>query len=131
MTPEELSQHQRTLMALQRQLVGKRPVKVAPNRASDTPDVGSEEDEQPLNEMMQSIASNLNRNSDGVLKLVRKAIAKIEHNPDDYGLCEECDDEIEEGRLKAMPYAQFCVECQHKKDPPKVLPTRRSVFEFK
>lgn len=31
-----------------------------------------------------------------------------------YGLCEECDVKIPKGRLKVMPFAKYCVECQEK-----------------
>ena len=31
-----------------------------------------------------------------------------------YGLCEDCGHEIGEGRLKAVPFARRCVECQGK-----------------
>jgi DnaK suppressor protein len=33
-----------------------------------------------------------------------------------YGLCAECGLEIDEGRLKVMPFAVFCVPCQKKKE---------------
>jgi DnaK suppressor protein len=31
-----------------------------------------------------------------------------------YGICEDCGREITEGRLKAIPFARRCVECQEK-----------------
>ncbi len=33
-----------------------------------------------------------------------------------YGYCEECGGEIEEKRLKVMPFAQLCIICQRKKE---------------
>ena len=33
-----------------------------------------------------------------------------------YGYCEECSGEIEERRLKVMPFAQLCIICQRKKE---------------
>lgn len=30
----------------------------------------------------------------------------------DYGICEECDEEIPQGRLKAMPFTRHCVKCK-------------------
>jgi DnaK suppressor protein len=30
----------------------------------------------------------------------------------DYGICEECDEDIPLGRLKAMPFARHCVKCK-------------------
>lgn len=31
---------------------------------------------------------------------------------DEYGICEECEEEIPLGRLKAMPFARHCVRCK-------------------
>lgn len=38
-----------------------------------------------------------------------------------YGICEECEDKIAEGRLKVMPFATLCITCKsemeaHQKD---------------
>lgn len=35
-----------------------------------------------------------------------------------YGVCEECETEIDEARLKAVPYATCCVECQKRREGP-------------
>src|SRR5512136_1529926 len=31
---------------------------------------------------------------------------------EEYGICEECEEEIPLGRLKAMPFARHCVKCK-------------------
>ena len=41
----------------------------------------------------------------------------------------ECGEEIGEGRLKAMPYAEFCVTCQTKRDPAKTA-TRKKLTDY-
>lgn len=40
------------------------------------------------------------------------ALKKIEEGT--FGICEECDAVISKTRLKAIPYARFCVKCQAK-----------------
>ncbi len=35
-----------------------------------------------------------------------------------YGLCEECGEEIEEGRLALLPFANYCVTCQKLREGP-------------
>jgi DnaK suppressor protein len=117
------------LLALHAELTGKTPARIEPNRTDDSK-VGGDEDEQPLNEMMQAIASNRNRNMDGVLARVVKALGKLRNDPDSFGECEECGDELPYGRLKAMPYVEFCVECQGKKDKPKGGPTRKKLTDY-
>lgn len=129
MTPAQLQGFKKALLELRRELAKKGPSKVEPNRTSDAK-VGDDQDEQPLNEMMQSIASARNKNLEGVLGKVHKAIAKIEEAPDDYGVCEECDEDIILGRLKAMPYVEFCVNCQSKRDGAKGGRSRKSLTDY-
>lgn len=40
------------------------------------------------------------------------AIDRIEDGS--YGLCDECSIKIPKGRLKVVPFAKYCVECQEK-----------------
>ncbi len=129
MTDAQREELRKLLLALHAELTGKTPLKIEPNR-TDEARVGGDEDEQPLNEMMQAIASSRNRNMDGVLKRVVKALGKLRNDPDSYGECEDCGDALPFGRLKAMPYVEFCVECQGKQDKPKGGPTRKKLTDY-
>ena len=129
MTAAQREQLKRSLQSLEADLLGRGRSKIAPNRSSDQ-EVGSDEDEQPLNEMLQTIASDRNRTSATTLILVRKALEKLKQEPDSFGECEECGEEIPQGRLKAMPYAQLCVSCQGKHDGPRTLPTRKRLTDY-
>lgn len=44
------------------------------------------------------------------LRKIDEALLKIEDG--EYGICEECEEEIPLGRLKVMPFARYCVKCQ-------------------
>ena len=46
------------------------------------------------------------------LNQIDDAIDRIEDGS--YGMCEECAVKIPKGRLKVMPFAKYCVECQEK-----------------
>ena len=129
MTAAQRNKLHTLLLSLERELTGKGPQRIEPNRTSDV-EVGGDEDEQPLNEMLQSIASNRNRNVEGMLMRVRKALAKLREAPDELGECEACGDEIPFARLQAMPYAELCVDCQGKRDAPKGGPTRRRLTDY-
>lgn len=48
------------------------------------------------------------------LKQIDDALDRIEE--DTYGLCEECGVKIPKPRLKVMPFARFCVDCQEKSE---------------
>ena len=56
---------------------------------------------------------NLDRGS-GLLRKVRAALARIEDGS--YGTCMHCEDEISPKRLKAVPWAPFCIRCQELAD---------------
>jgi DnaK suppressor protein len=117
------------LVALEREFSGKTTVKLRPNRTEEE-DARSDEDEQPLNEMLQSIASSQNKNRDVLLVRVRRALNKIAETPDDFGRCEDCGDALPAGRLDLMPYAERCVTCQAQSDGPRAGPTRRKLTDF-
>lgn len=129
-TPAQRKQFEKSLVALTAELEKKEPDRVQPNRASEH-DIGGDEDEQPLNEMLQAIASSRNRNTTVVLQKIEKALRKLREEPDEFGLCENCEEEILVGRLQAMPYAELCTECQQGKDGPKGPKTRKHLTDYR
>ena len=48
----------------------------------------------------------------GTLLKINEALRKLDE--DTYGICENCGEAINEGRLKVIPFAIYCVECQEK-----------------
>jgi DnaK suppressor protein len=129
MTPAQRAKLEKSLVALLESLSQKQPAKVAPNRAS-VAEV-SDEDAQPLNEMLQTIASNRNREREGMAARAQKALVKLREHPEDFGLCEQCEEEISFARLSALPYAELCVECQGNRDGPKGPATRRGLTDYR
>jgi DnaK suppressor protein len=118
------------LLALRKETLEAGPAKIEPNR-KDAATVGvSDEDEQALSEMLQTLASQRNRKQAELVAQIDRALRKIAESPDEVGLCEECEEEIAGKRLELMPYATLCAECQAKKDPRRGG-TRRSLTEFK
>jgi len=49
-----------------------------------------------------------------LLKEIEEALLKVHENR--YGICEECGAEISSGRLKAMPFAKYCVTCKERQE---------------
>jgi len=41
---------------------------------------------------------------------IEEALSRIESGS--YGICTNCSNEIRPGRLKAMPWARYCIDCQ-------------------
>lgn len=75
-----------------------------------------DDDEAPLTEMTQSIASTRNRERAERLEQIRDALALLDDDPDEYGVCETCDEPIAPRRLELMPWATLCVRCQDKRE---------------
>lgn len=48
----------------------------------------------------------------GTLLKIDAALRKLDEGT--YGICEDCGEVINEGRLKVLPFAIYCVECQEK-----------------
>lgn len=110
MSPDDLAFFRARLAALRNALRDQGGFKPDPNREDG---IGRPDDDlQPLNEMLQVIASSRNRQRADVLRQVEDALHKIDREPDDYGQCTECDGSIVHGRLKIMPYVELCVRCQ-------------------
>ena len=60
------------------------------------------------------------RENDEVLSAIsiesRHEIAQIDHalkrlEQDVYGVCEQCGEDIDQRRLEAVPYTEFCIQC--------------------
>jgi DnaK suppressor protein len=48
------------------------------------------------------------------LQKIDEALRKLEEGT--YGICEDCGEEISEERLKIMPFAIYCIDCQEKRE---------------
>jgi DnaK suppressor protein len=49
-----------------------------------------------------------------LIKKIEHALRRLEDGT--FGICEECDEEISEGRLKARPVATLCINCKEKEE---------------
>ncbi len=75
----------------------------APEDSGDEADLAREERSRDLSLLLTS-------RSKQKLQAFEDALKKVEEGT--YGICEECDEPIGPGRLKAMPLAKLCVACQ-------------------
>jgi DnaK suppressor protein len=123
MRSTELKALRKKLVELAQKLEAQKPRDVAGT------DDKLDEDAAPLEEMNQVIASSRNKNDAQQLVKVRKAIHRLDKEPDDFGNCIDCGDEIAFKRLEAMPWVELCVECQGKLDKNKSH-TRKSITDY-
>jgi DnaK suppressor protein len=128
-TPAELSRFKKKLLALKTQMLNEGDVEIEPAR-KDATDVGGDEDEQPLTEMNQVIASRRNRNRTEVMARVAAALKRLEEAPEEFGMCVECGDPIGR-RLEAVPFVELCLDCQHERDQGSRGGPRRHVTDYR
>lgn len=71
---------------------------------------GQDIGDQTISSIMENLRSSLQDTEFGEYKRVIKALEMIENGT--YGICIDCDKEIDEKRLKSYPNATRCVACQ-------------------
>jgi DnaK suppressor protein len=69
----------------------------------------SEEDQAQMSHD-EFVSLHLNSLDYVQLRLIEEALDRI--NSGDYGVCLSCEEEIPEKRLRALPWARYCVTCQ-------------------
>jgi DnaK suppressor protein len=119
----------RRLQAVRDEALGKMPARIEPNRSDQATAGVADEDAQALNEMHQVLASTRNLGKAQLIASIDAAIHRLASEPDLFGVCEDCEDEISWARLEAVPHATLCIECQAKRDPQRNQ-RRRSSSDF-
>lgn len=76
------------------------------------------EEDQAAVSHEEFISSKRNAMDFKILRLVKAALDRIAHG--EYGICHACEEDISEKRLRAIPWAEYCVHCQdnHAHDEP-------------
>jgi RNA polymerase-binding transcription factor len=67
-------------------------------------------EEQSVDDFVQEVDFALMQMKSETLAKIDEAISRLED--DSYGLCTECQAEISEARLQALPFAALCRSCQ-------------------
>ncbi len=130
MTPKERAAHEKRLRRLRAEVLRAGPAKIEPNRRDPATTGVADEDAQALSEMHQVLASKRNEGQAALVRQIDRALAKLAAAPDDFGLCEGCEEEIAPKRLALVPYATLCVACQAKRDP-KLGGSRKKLTDYR
>lgn len=69
-----------------------------------------DEVDQASSEYMQAFSFRLRGRERFLLSKIEHALKKMDTN--EYGLCEECEEQISLKRLQARPEAQLCIQCK-------------------
>lgn len=130
MTGKQRAKHREALEQLRTRLTQAGPARIEPNRTDPVSAGVADEDAQALSEMLQVLASQRNRGQAELLGQIDRALRKLADAPEDYGLCEECEEEISPKRLALMPHAKLCPACQAKREPARGG-TRKKLTDFR
>jgi DnaK suppressor protein len=130
MEPRDRDTWKAKLEGMRREALGKGSVRIEPNRKDNTDTGVADEDAQALSEMLQAIGSQRNRGQAERLARIDRALRKIEDDPDQFGICDECGEEIAPKRLEVMPDAALCTECQGARDPARGT-TRKKLTDYR
>ena len=85
-----------------------------------TEEEGRQADEDPTVDLADKAANSYTKeflfgmtNSDRtILNMIDEALKRIKIN--EYGMCANCQEEMQQKRLEAVPWAKHCVNCQEK-----------------
>jgi DnaK suppressor protein len=123
--PAAAARHRALLRSLRERLLATGPARIEPNRRDVATTGVADEDAQALSEMMQVLASKRNEGQAAQLARIDAALRRLAAQPEDFGLCEDCEEAIPAGRLRLMPWATRCAGCQARHDPRLGAPRRK------
>lgn len=63
-----------------------------------------------VNNYSKNVMLSVSENESRQLTLVTEAIERLEDG--EYGLCPNCEEEVNPKRLNAVPWAKYCLKCQ-------------------
>lgn len=106
----DLQKHKDDLLALKAEYEN-RIAKIKNHLEHPQDELGHHWDDQAVSARENDMRKNLLVEAEDNLLKVNVALARMESG--DYGECTECGEEIEEGRLNAVPYASQCIKHAH------------------
>jgi len=87
-----------------------------------TEEEGRQADDDPTVDLADKAANSYTKeflfgqtNTDrAILNMIDEALKRIRNN--EYGTCANCQEEMQQKRLEAVPWAKHCISCQEKKE---------------
>ena len=108
-----LKKQQKALLEIRAQVLAdisedtKQGMGVEKDDGRDTYDLASDERDRDIGMILSNRDRDKLAQIDGALTRINKSV---------YGICEECELDIAEDRLKALPFSRLCVICQADKE---------------
>lgn len=77
---------------------------------TEAPDLG----DRALNTMSRDLLYQLSTGERDIVRRIDAALARMDKGV--YGKCVHCNNDVQPGRLRAVPWARHCIECQELQD---------------
>jgi DnaK suppressor protein len=110
---DELLEIKEILVKMKQEILQNLEERIKSNDMSDQREIGDIFDDADL-EQSREFNLLLSTRERQKLDQIESALSKIEKG--EYGYCEDCDETIPVGRLKAMPFATLCVKCKSERE---------------
>jgi DnaK suppressor protein len=85
-----------------------------------------DEEEQSMQDFVVQMDLALVEMESETLRQINHALQRLDEGT--YGVCEECDENIAEARLRALPFAELCRDCQERTEG-EITVRPRNTFE--
>ena len=102
----DINKHKEELLTLKAEYEA-RITKLTDHMSHPQDELGQHWDDQALTATHNEMRKKLLVEAEQGLSLVNSTLLRMENNS--YGICTECGEDIEEGRLNAVPYASKCM----------------------
>ncbi len=101
------------LKDIKKKLLAERELLIEKLKGNDL-SVDESETPDPVDLAVRNYSKNVmlavSENESKQLTLIDEALLRIEDN--EYGLCQNCEEQINPKRLEAIPWARYCLDCQ-------------------
>ena len=121
MKAEEVAQYKKMLLSLRERLVGKVDFMQGETLKKSRQDASGDLSNVPIHmadvgtdNYERDIMIELIQNGEEGVRNIDIALEKIEEGT--FGVCELCAKKINKERLKAVPYAKLCIDCQREEE---------------
>ncbi|MBF0359867.1 MAG: TraR/DksA C4-type zinc finger protein [Oligoflexia bacterium] len=106
MTKAELEKHKKKLLLLRKNILGGGLLKATEDLHISSDDL-SDETDLASNVVQQHVSFSIKNRELLKLRMIEMALQRIEDGS--YGLCDDCDEEIEQSRLNNQPWTNLCI----------------------
>ena len=109
----ELLEIKDILIEMKREILQNLEGRIKSNDMSEQREIGDIFDDADL-EQSREFNLLLSTRERQKLDQIESALSKLDNG--EYGYCEDCDETIPVGRLRAMPFATLCVKCKSERE---------------